>query len=116
MSEQDEKIKNELQKEREQIEEKIILLKKDDPFSDPDHVMYNAAVDEDVREQESHQRIEVELQTLAHRLKDIAEAMKRLKNGTYGRCKRCNQPIPRKRLELIREAIYCVQCESALTK
>lgn len=102
--------------EKESILKRMEDLKKADPFSDPDHVDDNAAVDTDVREQESHQRIEAELETLEKRLTDIKTALEQNENGMYGVCKRCNKDIPVKRLELIPESIYCVDCEAGLTK
>jgi RNA polymerase-binding transcription factor DksA len=109
-------IKNKLLAEEENIKKRMIELKKDDPFSDPDYSNDNAAVDSDVREQEAHQRIEAEIETLKERAADVTNALKRMEKGRYGYCKRCNKEIPQKRLELIPETIYCVQCESELKK
>lgn len=105
-----------LQSEKKDIEDRIVTLRKSDPFADPDYASDNAAVDTDVREQENHQRITAEIETLEKRLTDIAEAMVRAHGGSYGVCKKCNQDIPEKRLELIPESIYCVTCESSLTR
>lgn len=110
------KIKIKLQEEEQAIHKRMELLKKDDPFSDPDYSNDNAAVDNDVREQEAHQRIEAEIETLKERLVNVANALKRIEKGRYGYCKRCNKKIPEKRLELIPETIYCVDCESQLKK
>ncbi len=109
-------IKNKLLVEEQNIQNRIIELKKDDPFSDPDYSNDNAAVDSDVREQEAHQRIEAEMNELEDRLTDFRNALKRIEKGRYGYCKRCNKEIPEKRLELIPETIYCVSCESQLKK
>lgn len=105
-----------LEQEKKDAETRIADLRKADPFSDPDYSNDNAAVDTDVREQENHQRITAEIETLEKRIQDIAEAMEQTKKGSYGVCKRCNQDIPEKRLELIPESVYCVSCESSLTK
>jgi len=109
-------IKKTLLAEKESILKRMEDLKKADPFSDPEHVDDNAAVDTDVREQESHQRIEAEIETLEKRLENIAIALEQNEKGMYGVCKRCNKDIPVKRLELIPESIYCVNCEADLTK
>lgn len=111
-----EEVKNKLLHEQKSIDERIAALRKADPFSDPDYADDNAAVDTDVREQESHQRIEAEIETLNKRLENISMALERNEKGTYGVCKRCNKEIPAKRLELIPESIYCVSCEAELTK
>lgn len=109
-------IKKKLLSESEQIQLHVQNLKKDDPLNDPDHASDNAAVDLDVREQDTHQRIEAELDSLYERQHNIEQALKRIEKGSYGNCKRCNKVIPEKRLELLPETIYCVQCESDLKK
>lgn len=105
-----------LESELKNIENRMISLKQSDPFLDPDHVIDNAAIDTDVREQEAHQRIEAELNELQERIVTIHKALKRVAAGTYGTCKRCNKTIPPKRLELIPESLYCVACEEELKR
>jgi len=105
-----------LKQERTEVEARIETLRKADPFSDHGYASDNAAVDTDVREQEGHQRITAEIEVLEQRCKDIDMALEQEKNGMYGTCKRCNKEIPPKRLELIPESVYCVACESELTK
>lgn len=107
-------VKNTLSKELVNIAHRIDELKTSDPFSDPDHTIDNAAVDTDVREQEAHLRIQAEIDTLKERQINIQDAIARIEKGRYGYCKRCNTAIPEKRLELIPESKYCVQCEGEL--
>ena len=107
-------VTDKLIKEKEKILGQIEIFKKSDPFSDPDHTIDNASVDTDVREQEAHQRIEAETNSLKKRLEDINQALLRVEKGLYGVCKRCNKSILEKRLELIPEASYCVSCEEDL--
>ncbi|OGK34393.1 hypothetical protein A3A93_03635 [Candidatus Roizmanbacteria bacterium RIFCSPLOWO2_01_FULL_38_12] len=109
-----EKIKKSLLDELDKIKKQISELQADDPFNDPEHVNNNAAVDHDVREQETHQRIEAEIDTIKERQQDIRIALQRIEKGRYGYCKRCNTKIPYARLELIPETIYCVKCESEI--
>lgn len=107
-------LKKKLMNEIVLVKKRIQELHEDDPFSDPDHLVNNAAVDTDVREQEAHMRIEAEIETLNERLVNIESAIERIEKGRYGYCKRCNKDIPEKRLELIPETKYCVDCESAV--
>jgi DnaK suppressor protein len=51
------------------------------------------------------------LQNERHLLADVEEALKRLQEGTYGRCLSCGQPIPEQRLEAIPWAVRDVACE-----
>jgi DnaK suppressor protein len=51
------------------------------------------------------------LQNQRHLLADVEEALRRLQDGTYGRCVTCGQPIPERRLEAIPWAVRDVECE-----
>ena len=44
-------------------------------------------------------------------LRDIGEALERLRDGTYGVCMDCGLPVSRKRLEAVPWARYCVSCQ-----
>lgn len=98
------------------ILKQIETLKKEDPFKDPDRVIDNAAVDTEVREQDSHQIIEAQINNLNKRLNDIEIALKKMSKNRYGYCEKCGKPILIKRLELLPEARYCVDCDSKLRK
>ncbi|WP_113703854.1 TraR/DksA family transcriptional regulator [Nonomuraea lactucae] len=41
----------------------------------------------------------------------VLDALKRLDEGTYGRCVDCGHPVPEGRLEARPEAARCVQCQ-----
>jgi DnaK suppressor protein len=43
-------------------------------------------------------------------LLDIAAALRRLENGTYGQCELCNKPIPKKRLQAAPQTPFCIDC------
>jgi DnaK suppressor protein len=47
-------------------------------------------------------------------LADIESALERIKKGTYGTCKYCNNPIPEKRLLARPTASSCVACKTEL--
>ncbi len=51
------------------------------------------------------------LQNQRHLLADVEEALRRLQEGTYGRCLTCGQPIPERRLEAMPWAVRDVACE-----
>ncbi len=51
------------------------------------------------------------LQNQRHLLTDVEEALRRLQDGTYGRCLTCGRPIPDRRLEAIPWAVRDVECE-----
>ncbi|HEX6207293.1 MAG TPA: TraR/DksA C4-type zinc finger protein [Actinomycetota bacterium] len=41
---------------------------------------------------------------------EIDRALEKLSEGTYGRCDRCGEPIPKERLEVKPAATLCVRC------
>lgn len=102
----------ERQKSLKQVEE----LKKDDPFSDPDHASDNAAVDTDVREQVGHDTIEAQIKDMQKRITQIDVALRKVSKGQYGKCESCGKVIPEARLTLIPEAANCLDCEKRLRK
>ena len=44
------------------------------------------------------------------RLEEIAEALDRVNQGTFGRCEECEESIPKVRLKELPYARYCVAC------
>ncbi len=49
-------------------------------------------------------------------LDQIADALKRIEDGTFGICEGCHESIPKKRLEAFPSARYCVECQSKLER
>ncbi len=41
----------------------------------------------------------------------IDEALERMEDSGYGKCVRCGQPLPEKRLEAVPWARHCVKCQ-----
>ena len=50
------------------------------------------------------------------RLKEVDEALDRIKTGSYGICEECGGPISLKRIEVRPVAKYCVPCLTKLEK
>ena len=49
-------------------------------------------------------------------LKLVEEALYKIKNGDYGTCALCEQPIPEGRLDIIPFALHCVTCLDQVEK
>jgi DnaK suppressor protein len=47
-------------------------------------------------------------------LREVEAARKRLRNGVYGICLRCEEEIAPKRLQVIPWAAYCISCQAAM--
>lgn len=108
------KQKKKITEEQKKILQQIESLRKDDPFSDPDHASDNAAVDTDVREQVGHDTVEAEIKDLETRYKDLDVALQHIQKGIYGICEKCNKNIPLVRMELVPEARFCIDCEKKM--
>ena len=50
----------------------------------------------------------------SRKLDDVDEALRKLGEGSYGRCDRCGRTIPRERLQARPEAQLCVTCQQAV--
>jgi len=46
-------------------------------------------------------------------LSEIAHALRRMAQGTYGLCERCETAIPAQRLEVLPHARLCASCQAA---
>jgi DnaK suppressor protein len=63
-------------------------------------------------DEQTDSQIDLTLRGMATgRYGQVLEALQRLKNGTYGTCGQCGVEISRQRLEIIPEALYCVDCQ-----
>ncbi len=80
----------------------------DDPTVGP-HDMEDVAVDF----LESHQEQSIQFNEQAL-LTEVQDALKRLDDGTYGKCVVCGKTIPEKRLEAIPWAARCIEDEEKL--
>jgi DnaK suppressor protein len=47
-------------------------------------------------------------------LREVEEALVRVKEGTYGVCQECEEPISSKRLQALPWAKFCVRCQELL--
>ena len=45
-------------------------------------------------------------------LREIAEAFDRIKDGSFGKCEKCEGSIPKERLRAIAYARLCVKCQT----
>jgi len=53
-------------------------------------------------------------EVLVMRLKALARSEEKIREGTYGRCDACGQPIPPARLQAVPEATRCLPCAREL--
>lgn len=109
-------LQHRLEKDVTKLEKTIEVLDASDPFKNPEHVLDNAAVDTDVREQMGHDTVEAEVKALKKRLELVKKALRRIEKGTYGFDVKTGDPIPFERLNIVPEAQYTVETEKKLVK
>ncbi len=51
-----------------------------------------------------------------NKLRLIAEALRKIEEGTYGKCEECEEDIPFRRLDLLPFTRYCVRCQAEQEK
>ncbi len=64
---------------------------------------------------ELEKRLAIEKQIKAH-LAEIEHALQKFKEGTYGLCDNCGQPIDPERLEALPQANLCLSCKAKEAK
>ncbi|MGH9102407.1 MAG: TraR/DksA family transcriptional regulator [Acidimicrobiales bacterium] len=57
-------------------------------------------------------RIRARTAQLRAQIDEIGEALRRVDDGTYGRCESCGRPIASERLEAVPTARRCVACKT----
>lgn len=102
-----------VQKQKQKLLDKKSRLEKEIKASGkfPD---YGTSEDENVLEVEDFQENLAEQKKQREDLKQIKEALKRIENGTYGKCLECgDQEIDKERLEIVPEAAACIKCKGS---
>jgi len=51
---------------------------------------------------------------LVSALDDVERALEKIRNGTYGVCEKCNQPIGEERLRVFPTARWCLACKAKM--
>lgn len=98
------------------IEANLKSLNQQDPFSDPDRLIDNAASDTDAKEESSHERMEALVKEIKRQVVEIEDTLIRIKNNTYGKCADCKKMIDTDRLAVKPTARYCFDCEKKREK
>ncbi len=65
-----------------------------------------------VQDEINSQLAEVESRELAN----IEVALEKMRDGSYGKCEGCNNPIPAVRLQALPYATYCIACQQEVEK
>ena len=109
-------LKNKLLEDFAKLAPTIEALEGQDPFKNPEHVLDNAAIDTDVREQLGHATVEAEVRALKEKLERVENALRKMENNTYGVDEQTGDPIPYERLEVVPEARHTIANEKRLVR
>lgn len=104
------KIKDIILGEKEKLEKQIRYYESEDPFLVEDRD-WTSTLDDDITENEGHDRITAAKNELIGQLKKVDKALKRIEEGQYGVCSKCSSKIPQERLLIMPTAEVCVSCE-----
>jgi len=100
----------EFEKERAQILQEVLEL----------HEALKAEVDADVGEGDpdlvERDRIISLIQEHERQLKSLDRVLQQARQGNYGICERCHEPIDPARLEAIPDTTLCVKCKTIIEK
>lgn len=102
--------KKKLEELKTRLIKQLDFYKKEDPFLVADRGTSNT-LDDDITENEGHDRITATRINLKQDLKDVEEALKKIEKGSYGVCQSCGQPIEAARLTIMPTATLCATCE-----
>lgn len=115
-----EKIKKDLLARKNQIEEDLKSFTSKDEHEKDEHRAkfpnYGDKSDESVQEVDEYTTNLATERVLESTLRDIDNALNRIKDGTYGICKYCKKEIGEKRLLARPVANTCVACKTKLQK
>ena len=77
-----------------------------------DILIENAAEEFDRLQQQLNREVAIRnLDRESKLLKEVQAALKRIDDGSFGVCLRCDEDIPEKRLQALPWAAYCVRCQ-----
>jgi DnaK suppressor protein len=109
-------LEEKLKKEKENLEKRLNKFSQKDkkPEGDWDtrYPQFNGGgLEEEADEVEEYTNLLPVEHALELELEKVNKALKKIKLGSYGICKRCGKPISRKRLEAYPQAEYCQECQ-----
>jgi len=103
--------------ERETLHARLAALDRDRAGHEQAHVTGDNTPSSDmldsIQENMAKEEVLVRREALIQRLRVLAKAEEKVKEGTYGLCEVCGEPIPPARLRALPEAVLCVACAEA---
>lgn len=91
-------------------------LAKEDPFADSSRLNDNASDDTEAAEQNGHAMSAALGAETSQALSRVRDAMRRVEEGTYGKCTKCGAMINTDRLGIDPTADLCMDCANKTSK
>lgn len=105
-------------KKRKRLIEKILkqIAKKDEKIKDNWKAIFplfgeDISLEAKADEVEEYDQRVLQEHFLELKLKEIKEALQKIKKGTYGICEKCGKEIEKERLKILPEAKFCSKCK-----
>ncbi len=113
--EQLKKLEEKLLENKKSLEETLShFAKKDDSMKSNWNTVFPKVEGSDMEEKADEVEEYSSLLPVEHsleiKLRNISEAIDKMKKGTYGKCEKCNKEIPLKRLQVTPEIKTCKEC------
>lgn len=105
------KVREVLAQKKRELEARFRQLSVEDPFADKTRLIDNASSDTEAREEVGHERAEALKNEIGKNIALVKKALSRLGIGKYGLCENCNKPIDKARLQIVPQAVLCIECE-----
>ncbi len=111
-------LKEKMEKEKKSLEEMMKEFAKESDVKKGDwdtrfpDFKAEGTLDEEADEVEEYSSLLPIERTLETKLQNINDALDRIKDGSYGKCKSCDKAIREERLDLIPEAKTCSDCNN----
>ncbi|MBI2057671.1 MAG: TraR/DksA C4-type zinc finger protein [Candidatus Yanofskybacteria bacterium] len=108
------KLLESLRKEENEILSELAAFAKKDPNTEDGFIVpfpnEGSGIDENAREIEEFERLNILKNNLVTRLRDIRSTIEKIKEGTYGQCETCSVEIAPTRLKVMPVAKFCMDC------
>jgi len=102
-----EEIKNKILKEKEEILALLENLEKEEQEVLKENVYETSDL---ANKYEAREDLHFQKEALEKRLEILERVLKKIDEGTYGKCEKCGQTIEEKRIILDPSALYCRKC------
>jgi DnaK suppressor protein len=103
-------IREHLEKERQNLLEKLASISGKDVNEKRSSNSYSKQGEIAVAYSELERKY-LDINNLNDQITEIEHALEKVHNGTYGFCDKCGCPIPHERLEVLPQTTLCIQCK-----